>query len=63
MVHRNHFHNRNSRRPTLLVETEPKPVQPQKCDRLERFAQFLKNRGCPVKLVYRETETDIRWIG
>jgi len=32
-------------------------------DRVKRFQKLLENRGCPLRMKYRESNDDIRWIG
>ncbi len=62
MTRNTRFQNRDGRKPMTFNNTHSKPMQATNCQRLERFARFLENRGCPVKLVYRQSDTEIRWL-
>lgn len=32
-------------------------------ERQKRFEQFLRDRGCPIRLAVRDSEQEIRWLG
>lgn len=55
----------NSQQSMVRKEKSSKSQQTETNERIKRFADYLENRGCPVRLRYVSTNTDdeIRWIG
>jgi len=51
------------RRSEIVKELSRPSSRENRTERLQRFENYLESRGCPVRLVCRTRDEDIRWLG
>lgn len=52
----------SNRQTTSMNKKTTKSVDKATDERLKRFAEYLENRGCPVRLNFAPKDQEIQWI-
>ncbi|MDX9753891.1 MAG: hypothetical protein RBU29_08020 [bacterium] len=52
----------SNRQTTSFAKKTTQSVDKPSDERLKRFADYLENRGCPVRLNFAPKEKEIQWI-